>query len=153
MALDTDISSPSMESYVSVSDADQYHTAFGHVDWSQASTIEKEAALRRATQYLDARYTFKGDPDQPQQPLAWPRRGHPWPERRVAAATCELALRALTNPLFNDIAPVGVRQETIGPLTTVYSQGSGDGQIRYAVVDDLLRGLVVGGTSLRLERA
>jgi len=153
MALDTDISSPSMESYVSIADADQYHTAFGHADWAQADTAEKEAALRRATQYLDARYTFKGDPDQPQQPLAWPRRGHPWPERRVTAATCELALRALSNPLLNDVAPLGVRQETIGPLTTIYSEGSGDGQIRYAVVDDLLRGLVAGGITTRLERA
>ncbi|WP_043679877.1 DnaT-like ssDNA-binding protein [Castellaniella defragrans] len=153
MALDTDISSPSMESYVSVDDADQYHTAFGHADWAQANTTEKEAALRRATQYLDARYTFKGEPDQPQQPLAWPRRGHPWPERRVAAATCELALRALSNPLLSDVAPLGVRQETIGPLTTVYSEGSGDGQIRYAVVDDLLRGLIAGGITTRLERA
>ncbi len=42
---------------------------------------------------------------------------------------------------FSDIAPVGVRQETIGPLTIIYSEGRGDGQIRYAAVDDLLRSM------------
>jgi hypothetical protein len=71
----------------------------------------------------------------------------------VTAATCELALRALTNPLFSDVAPVGVRQETIGPLTTIYAEGTGDGQIHYAVVDDLLRSLIAGGINVRLERA
>lgn len=152
MALDTNPTSPTMDSYASVLEADAYHTAYGHTDWSAASTEKREAALRRATQYLDARYHFKGTPDQPQQPLAWPRRGYPWPERHILAATCELALRALANPLFSDVAPIGVRQETIGPLTTVYSEGSGDGQIRYAVVEDLLRDLISGGIGLRLER-
>lgn len=152
MALDTNPTSATMDSYVSVAQADLYHAAYGHTDWSSAPTEKREAALRRATQYLDARYVFRGTPDQPQQPLAWPRSGYPWPERRITAATCELALRALANPLFSDVAPVGVRQETVGPLTTIYTEGTGDGQIRFAVVDNLLRDLIAAGVGLRIER-
>lgn len=152
MALDTDPTSPGMDSYVSLVEADTYHAAYGHADWSTKPEAERETALRGATQYLDARYRFRSEPDQPQQALAWPRRGYPWPERRVVAATCELAWRALANPLFSDVAPLGVRQETIGPMTTVYTEGTGDGQVRYALVDQLLRELVVGGLNRRLER-
>lgn len=152
MPLDTDPTSPGMDSYVSVADADTYHAAYGHADWSGKALAARETALRSATQYLDTRYRFRGEPDQPQQALAWPRRGYPWPERRVVAATCELAWRALVNPLFSDVAPIGVRQETIGPMTTVYAEGSGDGQVRYALVDQLLRELVLGGLNRRLER-
>ena len=152
MALDTDPTSPGMDSYVSLVEADAYHAAYGHADWSGKALPERETALRSATQYLDARYRFRSEPDQPQQALAWPRRGYPWPERRVVAATCELAWRALAKPLFSDVAPLGVRQETIGPMTTVYAEGTGDGQVRYALVDQLLRELVVGGLNRRLER-
>ncbi len=152
MALDTDPTSSAMDSYVSLVDADAYHAAYGHAEWAGKSADARETALRSATQYVDARYRFRSEPDQPQQALAWPRRGYPWPERRVVAATCELAWRALANPLFSDVASSNVLRETIGPMTTVYASATEDGQVRYAVVDHLLRELVVGGLHRRLER-
>ena len=45
------------ESYLSVADADTYHTKHGDsADWDGASTGDKEEALRMGTQYLDATY-------------------------------------------------------------------------------------------------
>ena len=131
MALDTDPTSPAMDSYVSLVDADAYHAAYGHAEWVGKSADARETALRSATQYVDARYRFRSEPDQPQQALAW---------------------RALANPLFSDVASSNVLRETIGPMTTVYASATEDGQVRYAVVDHLLRELVVGGLHRRLER-
>lgn len=43
------------ESYLSVSDANAYHTKNGNSTWTGSDAV-KEAALRRATRYLDGRY-------------------------------------------------------------------------------------------------
>lgn len=64
------------ESYLSVDDADTYHTAYGAPAlWTAATTGEKETALRIATRYLDAAYQmrWKGKRTNETQRLAWPR--------------------------------------------------------------------------------
>lgn len=48
------------DSYLSVADADTYWTNKNNSVWSAASTAEKEAALREATQYIDSAYSFIG---------------------------------------------------------------------------------------------
>lgn len=40
------------ESYLSVADADTYHADRNNEAWQDYSTAEKEAALRKATQYI-----------------------------------------------------------------------------------------------------
>ena len=148
---------PGAESYVSVADADAYATAMGHASWLAPGVTDpqKETALRRATQYVDSRYQYKNSKLLSEQPLEWPRAGFPWPIKRVLDATCELAVRALAGELYSDVAPEdNIKSETVGPLTTVYQDAESGGQVRFAVVDDLLAPYVSTGktTMIRLER-
>lgn len=143
------------DSYISLADADAYHAALGNAEWAATSTDGREVALRRATQYLDTRYQFAGEPLTTTQALAWPRTAATWPVSRLRAATCEAALRALAGPLYVDQADAPVTQETVGPISVSYGAGSNGGQSRLVVIDDMLRGLlaVSGRMTLRVERA
>lgn len=63
-------------SYVSLADADQYHDDFGApAAWTGATDAAKQAALRVATQYLDATFgaRWKGTKANETQALDWPR--------------------------------------------------------------------------------
>ena len=148
------------DSYVSVSDALVYHAAMGNTAWAAATEGAQEIALRRATQYLDTEYRYRGIRRTTTQALEWPRvnyesdyRAEEWPVVAVEQATCEAALRALTNTLRSDVSSDQVTEETVGPITIKYASKSG--QTRYPVVASLLRRYVTGGGSsmLRLERA
>lgn len=141
------------DSYLSVADADAYHTALGHQAWAAASEEEKERALRAASQYIDSRYRFKNQVLVANQPLEWPRLGFPWPMRRVLDATAELALRALSGPLYVDVDGGGERitKEKIGPLETEFADPVNGGQVAYTVVDDLLAPLLWTGSGGRLR--
>jgi len=67
------------EAYVSVADADSYHTKYGtaSASWGGADTADKEVALRVATRYLEAKYPndWRGQKSSNAQALAWPRAG------------------------------------------------------------------------------
>ena len=116
-------------SYLSVEQADAYHLARGNRRWNAAGPDDKQAALIRATQYLDVAYRFAGAPSRPTQALAWPRDGALVVPALVLSAAAELALRALDGPLLPDTtgtATTGgqVIQETVGPITVKYASGS-----------------------------
>lgn len=144
------------DSYVSVADADIYASAMGHFAWTDvAVTVEqKEVALRRATQYIDAEYTFRGSVLDPDQALEWPREEYSWPIRAVVHACCELAVRGLSTALLSDVDASSVKREKVGQIETEYFDPQNGGQVRYAVVDNLLRSVVTAGrNTLRIERA
>lgn len=64
------------DAYISVADADTYHTNYGNpANWSSSTTAQKEEAIRLGTQYLDALYglEFKGQQRFETQALLWPR--------------------------------------------------------------------------------
>lgn len=146
---------PDADSYLSVVAADAYHAAVGNAVWQPLPAADKEAALRRATQYLDTRYRWRGEPLTTTQALAWPRTSAQWPVRRLQDATAELALRAAEQgSLYADEGPAAVKSETVGPISVTYADAQ-RGQVKFTIVDDLLAGLTVGGTrmSLRVERA
>lgn len=146
------------ETYVTVAVADAYHTAMGNTGWT-GTDAAKEVALRRAAQYIDTRYTYRGVRVNLNQALEWPRslyetdgRTESWPVPNLKAACCEAALRALSDTLTADVSTDQVIEETVGPITVRYAAKSG--QTRYPVVDDLLRKYVLAGAGmLRLERA
>jgi hypothetical protein len=145
------------DSYVSVAQADAYHSAMGNSGWS-GETVALEAALRRATQYIDARYTFRGVRLNPAQALAFPRvtdcAAAAWPPRNLVAACAELALRALSGALVADEDPVAVTKEVVGPIEVDYAAPRNGGQVRFSIVDNLLREFTSsGGMRLRVERA
>jgi hypothetical protein len=141
------------ESYVSAADATTYHTARGNTLWTGTDAV-KEAALRKATTYLDGKYRnrWKGYKVRPvpqdgvtTQALEWPRYDvvisdyiFPYDEipQRLKDACCELALRALSAPLADDIT-AGVKRERVDVIETEYFQGAAPGTT-YQIVDQLL---------------
>lgn len=152
------------ESYVSAADCTTYHTNRGNTAWTGTDAV-KEAALRRATAYLDGHYRarWKGCRVYPlTQALEWPRAGvrivdeqvyYDVPPsfydseysgflaittipQRLKDACCELALRALSGDLAEDFTS-GVKREKVDVLETEYFQGAAPGTT-YRIVDDLL---------------
>lgn len=146
------------DAYCSVQDADTYHANRGNVAWASASSDQKTAAIRNATAYIDATFTFKGTKvhlNQPAQALAWPRYGmrdedhivwdNVWPVPRLLAATCEAALRALSGPIIVDQTDAQLIEQTVGPLTQRFSASRNAGQVRIVAVGRQLSPFLVSG--------
>jgi hypothetical protein len=167
MSLDTTIGGAATDSYVDVTTADAYFLAKNvpSASWSGLAAAVKEAALRKATQYLDAMYFYKGFKYSKAQRLLWPRSdilvdgyyvdptGYP---RRLTDACCELAFKSLSVDIFADLGPQLVTKETVGPISTDYSPNQrGGGRTQFDLVDMLLRPLLGAGArgSIGVERA
>jgi hypothetical protein len=165
------------ESYISVADADTYHTNMGNHTWSSIQTVDKEAYLRRATQFMVGRYrnAWKGARVKPTQALDWPRigvviddiAGALGPQLRgsyglyqldyttvpteIKNACAELALRANIQALVKDQTQ-GIVSETVGPITIVYDKDSPQ-QTEYVQVENMVRPfLASAGPCVRLGR-
>lgn len=144
------------ESYISEVDADTYHEKRGNTAWD--SVTDKEAALRKATDYLMQNYrmSWKGVRMTATQALDWPR-GYVYRESflngasssfpylvdddivpvEVENACAELALKTATAKLNPDLGKDIVSQ-TVGPISTTYSASSPQ-QKRYRAIDMMLR--------------
>lgn len=135
------------QSYVSVADADAYHTAHGNATWTGVDAL-KEAALVRATQALDARYSWQGYRLVETQALDWPRydaydvdgyylSGVP---QGIKDALCEMALLELVTPgELTESVEVSVKREKVGPLETEYYEHP---RTSYPAVENALRRIV-----------
>ena len=97
-------------SYVAVDWADAYFADRGNTVWSDATNDEKEISLIKATDYVDAVYSFVGVKSSATQALEWPRdeaydkyyealMGIP---ATLMKAVTELAVRALSDDLLED---------------------------------------------------
>lgn len=75
MPFDSTTGGASANSYVSVEDADAFHSEsrLHNTAWSSATTPTKQAALVWATMLLDTRYNWKGVRSDELQALKWPR--------------------------------------------------------------------------------
>jgi hypothetical protein len=146
------------ESYISVADADSYHSLRGNTAWAAiGTTATKEAALRRATDYMVQVYRlrWKGVRMQATQALDWPRSGvytepfmyggigeQPYlvaddiVPTDVARACASLALKASSE----DLSPAlerSTKREKVGPLEVEYTDGAVQYK-RYRDVDNML---------------
>jgi hypothetical protein len=143
------------ESYASVEYADAYFLARGKEAWAGIGDSEswggqwagvwyglapanKEAYLRRATDYMGAVFAmlWVGRRATRQQALDWPRmewEGVPVP---VVRACCELAFRAVAGPLMVDEGPRTIR-EKVGPIAVKHPMGASQ-QTRPAFVWSML---------------
>lgn len=150
------------ESYASVADADAYWAARNGTAWDALSDPAKEAALRQATDYIEAVYggRWKGCRYSAAQALAWPRTdvtvdgftldASPLPGALVRA-TCELAGKAAAGVLLADQG-AQVKSETVGPISVTYADGARQGT-RYALVDAILGALLFGAGQIPMVRA
>ena len=126
------------DTLVSAADADAYWESMGGA-WLDFLPADREAALRRGTQYVLARNI------KPQylDPV----------HTRVAAATCEAAMLHVSGELYGVIDAKPVLREQVGEIAVSYGMPSNGGRARFPVIDDLLRGLIVGGGVVELVRA
>ena len=146
------------DSYVSLPAATSYFTAMGWADWDDLTQDEQEVALRKATQYIDAKWDYYGDPITSTQSLAFPRtdssgEAYDWPPRGLIAATCELAKLSRSADLFLDVGQRVVVSETVGPIKREFDHNRAVSQPIYSLVRSLIRHLIKGGASfLPIER-
>lgn len=142
-------------SYATVAFADEYFADRGITAWTGSDTV-KQQKLIQATDYIETRFTFDGEPFSEEQALHFPTLDC---ETSLAAempvnllkATAEYALRALTAPLAPDptVDDTGGRviakTEKVGPLeeSTQYSESAPIQRFRpYPAADILLKDLV-----------
>lgn len=157
------------EAYVSVADADTYHTNHGNSAWTGTDGV-KEIALRNAAQFLEGRYRgmFDGAKRTKEQAMSWPRsfsftvEGWQVPHDEIPQAlkdaNAELALRALSGELVADITdPTGSiksRKRRVGPLEEDIEYQSGARHTVYPEVDLILSNYLSGSHSnVELVRA
>ena len=165
--------------YISEAFADTYHTDRFNTAWtSLTDSALKEAAIIKATDYLDFRWDFIGDRKKAfeLQSLKWPRIDA-FVERdqkvvqsnvvplQVQYATAEYALRvinaATTAGTTGDLAPdlvidesggkITGRREKVGPLEEEFKFSGSFGLITlkpYPAADNILRDLLVSGRML-----
>lgn len=164
MALDTTTGASTAESYATVAMVDAYHLARNNTAWASLTTAVKEAALRKATEYLDATYTdaWRGIRVDSVQVLDWPRAGiivngysvdDDSIPTAIQRACAELALKASSADLLADLTR-GVAEKTIGPLKTVYDKNDPQTK-RYLFIHRLIAPYISGksGANVRLERS
>ena len=144
------------ESYISVANADARHTAFGNSAWTGTDAV-KEAALRRATAYMQQAYRGRwiGSRLTAAQALDWPRWGVMLEgfaissaaiPADVANACADLALKALADELAPDLTRAVIR-EKVGPLETEYSAFSPESP-RYQAIDMMLSAYLAGAGAM-----
>lgn len=152
------------ETYISVTDANTYHTNLGEASWTGSDTV-KEQALRKATDYIEHRYglSWTGYRKTSTQALSWPREYVPVPGLRIneyltdntipvelKRACASLAVRALTNDLIED-EERAIVSETVDVISTTYSEFSPQ-QTGYPEIDFMLRKFLKGSGGLEMVR-
>lgn len=144
------------ESYISVAAADARHTALGNTAWTGADSV-KEAALRKATEYMEQAYRTRwtGQRIARLQALSWPRYsvvvdGYSVDSDSVpsvvANACADLALKALAAGLNADLERAVVRKK-IGPIETEYDRASPQSK-RYRAIDMALAPYLKGSSAM-----
>lgn len=151
-------------SYISVADADTYHSDRAHTDWGAASAGDKESALINATQYIDGKYRtrWRGWRGHENQRLAWPRYNVvdsdgwsvDWDSVpvNVQYATAEAALLIIQGEDLSPSLERGGRvvSESVGPISTTYDAGAPAVTV-YLQIQRLL-GDLINGPSVRVTR-
>jgi hypothetical protein len=150
------------DSYVDLAYCETYLANVGYTIWAPLLDDEKEAALRMAARYLDAK-SYSGQRIIYTQAMAWPRSYALFDQNfeipssvipeNLKRAQCEAAIRAAQGTLTADNAGGYVIEETVGGITKRYSDYSKSTTKAMTVVDDLLRPLLSSsGSSHRVMR-
>lgn len=103
---------PGANSYADIADADAFQTDRAREAWLNSDATVKDAALVRATDYIDGRWElqFTGKPLGDVQDLPWPRKGVRYP--------------ATSNPFPEDEVPEDIVTATILYADQVIGDGS-----------------------------
>lgn len=142
--------------YVAVAVADEYFSERGESSWSALSSLQKEVAIVKATDYVEQRWgaVVRGVRLTTTQALHFPRYVEGMPSALIKAV-CEYALRASKGPLAPDIEStasgqvVNKKSTKVGPITTVVEYGATKGSQQntvmwrdYPAPDAMMRSLI-----------
>lgn len=151
------------DTWILEAETTDYWTARNLTEWLSAETIDREAAIRMAADYMMIVYRWPGQPATLQQRLPWPRVGVPsgasvFPSNaipsQVISAQMVLAVEALRVNLLAKPAPAERQliEETKSAKgfskTQKWSTPSVDelsGLMRFPVADQILTGLTKRG--------
>jgi len=165
LIVETGAADPGAESYASTADADAFLFARGITLWGILATVDKEAALRRATDYMQQVYRDRwyGNRSTRTQGLDWPRWLVPMKDvpggygsvpayypitcipNEVKNACILLAFKAAAGDLAPDVQPQ-VASESVGSISVSYIPGARQ-TVRYQSIDHLLALLLRDGGS------
>lgn len=164
LIVETGTGSATSESYCSVADALAYHSARGNTTWATITTDQQEAALRRATDFIEQVYgqAWQGLVVNSTQALSWPRSGvsvngyvldYDAIPKALINATAEMALRAAAGELMSDLSQ-GVIREKVDVLEVEYDRYTARNTI-YSAVASMLKPLLknTSGINAALVRA
>lgn len=145
------------ESYISVADADTYHSNIGNAGWASLTTTVKEQLLRKATNYMVQVYrlSWAGIRKNDTQSLDFPRYLVPKYDngamysyydensvpKEVKDACCEFALKANSGSLAPDLDRL-TKREKVGVLEVEYDNTKGLPYVQYRAMDNLLSPLL-----------
>lgn len=157
-------------SYVTIAEAAAHFQDLNDEDWADADLKPRQAALIKATQYLEATYTWVGTKKTKAQALGWPRSGAEDKDgfsidstivpQKVKDAVFFLAKEALTSDLLpardrgGAVKSARVKVDVL-EIEDEYLD-SAPSETTYRMVDRMLTGLVegsAGGFTRRLLRA
>ncbi len=144
------------ESYISVTNADTYHSNIGNAAWPLLSSTVREQCLRKAAAFMLGRYRarWSGSRKTVAQALDWPRSLVPIKDApdlygsrasyysdsavpvEVANACASLALRAATADLLADQTQAK-SSVSVGPISTTYDPYSPTAK-QYKEIDAML---------------
>jgi len=166
LEVETGSGSSIAESYLSEADADTYHSNFGNTAWAALASADKEIALRKATRYIDAKFSgdWYGKRTNSSQALDWPRayvrdndgyylNSNAMPND-LKNATAILALLASTEDIYANIdaneGAMTVDEIVVGPIkiNQHFAEGQSSAFKVYRLADDLLAQFVSPGGSL-----
>lgn len=153
------------EAYISVANVTTYLTSVGKdAAWTALTTAAQEVAIRKATQYLDARYSGRwiGQRRTQGQALAWPRvyaydpDGYMYASNALPApltkCTAELALIASSTdltPTLTSPGTVKTKREKLGPMEEETTYVGGQSPFSYfTIAEELIRPLVTAAQSV-----
>jgi hypothetical protein len=161
------------ESYCTVDFADAWHLSRGMSLWATMLNAEKEAAIRRAAQYMLQAYRLRwlGQRRTTTQALDWPRWSVPRVDVSLAygggaayyddeivpveiqQANAELAFKAAQGDLAPDVQRL-TKREKVDVIEVEYAEGASS-VVRYRSVDNLLAPFLkdAGGSSMAVSRS
>lgn len=155
-------------SFASVAEADQYHENYANpATWTALTTAQKQDALRKATQFIEAEYSarVKGDRAVSAQALSMPRRGLTLYDGTLLSETvvparwkdaCSYLAHESTKRELGvaQLTPGAVASETktLGALSKSVSYGGSGRSTRpsYPTADGLLREYLYSGGEILL---
>lgn len=158
MAFETETGngSATANSYLTVAAADTYFSDRSNTTWSAATNATKEAALIKATQYVDQAQAWKGTRANETQALKWPRIGvYDEDEYYIAETTipqclkdcvCEFAVLVVGGTtLVTTYTKAVLKRRVEGAISVEFDKSSPDG-IRYDDLWLLVSGLTTGSS-------